>query len=218
MKEIVARYFKLVLGFFIFAFGVVITINADLGYAPWDVFHQGIANIFNIKIGTANVLVGLIMIVVGFLNRQEIGIGSILNMILIGSFINLIMTYNLIPIFSNLYIRLFTIPIGMLIMGFGTYLHINAGFGAGPRDSLMVIILKKTNKSVGFARNSIEITVLVLGYLLGGPVGVGTVIISLGLGICIQFVFNLLKFDPKIVVHRGLGDEIDGVKSLFKNQ
>ena len=218
MKEIIARYFKLVLGFFIFAFGVVITINADLGYAPWDVFHQGIANIFNIKIGTANILVGLIMIVVGFLNRQEIGIGSILNMILIGSFINFIMTYNLLPIFSNLYIRLLTIPIGMLIMGFGTYLHINAGFGAGPRDSLMVIILKKTNKSVGFARNSIEITVLVLGYLLGGPVGVGTVIISLGLGICIQFVFNLLKFDPKIVVHRGLGDEINGVKSLFKNQ
>ena len=148
---------------------------------------------------------------------QKLGIGSILNMILIGSFINLIMTNEWLPIFSNLYIRLLTIPIGMLVMGLGTYFHINAGFGAGPRDSLMVIIMKKTNKSVGFARNSIEITVLVLGYLLGGPVGVGTVVISLGLGICVQFVFNLLDFDPKIVEHRGLADEIDGVKALFKN-
>ena len=217
MNTIVMRYFKLVLGFFIFAVGIVITINADLGYSPWDVFHQGLANIFDIKIGTANILVGLLMIVVGILNGQKIGMGSILNMLLIGSFINLIMTNNLLPIFSNLYVRLFTLPIGMLIMGFGTFLHINAGFGAGPRDSLMVIIMKRTNKSVGFARNSIEITVLVLGYLLGGPVGVGTVIISLGLGICVQFVFKLLNFDPKIVVHRGLGDEIDGVKSLFKS-
>ena len=175
VKEIMLRYFKLVLGFFIFALGVVITINADLGYAPWDVFHQGIGNIFKIKIGTANVLVGLFMIVFGLLNGQKLGIGSILNMILIGSFINLIMTNEWLPIFSNLYIRLLTIPIGMLVMGLGTYFHINAGFGAGPRDSLMVIIMKKTNKSVGFARNSIEITVLVLGYLLGGPVGVGTV-------------------------------------------
>ena len=127
IDTMIMRYFRLVLGFFIFAIGVVITINANLGYAPWDVFHQGAANILNIKIGTANILVGLTMIIVGALYGQKIGIGSILNMILIGSFINIIMSNNLLPIFSNTYIRLFTIPIGMLIMGFGTYLHINAG-------------------------------------------------------------------------------------------
>ncbi|OLS02606.1 YczE/YyaS/YitT family protein [Tissierella creatinophila] len=216
MQKMMKRYFKLILGFFIFAIGIVITINANLGYAPWDVFHQGVGNILNIKIGTANILVGLIMIIVGVLNGKKIGIGSILNMLLIGAFINIIMSNNLIPIFLNTYIRLITIPIGMIIMGFGTFLYIDAGFGAGPRDSLMIILIEKTNKSVSFIRNAIEITVLVMGYLLGGPVGIGTVIISLGLGFAIEFVFKILKFDPKAVVHRGLNDEIEGVKSLFK--
>lgn len=216
MNEIMKRYLKLILGYFIFAVGVVITINANLGYSPWDVFHQGVGNIFNIKIGTANIIVGLIMLIVEVWYGEKFGMGCILNIILIGSFINIIMTNNLLPIFSNTYIRLFTIPIGMLIMGLGTYFHINAGFGAGPRDSLMIILLKRTNKSVGFARNSIEITALVMGYLLGGPVGIGTVIISLGLGFAIQFVFKILKFNPQDVIHRSLEDEIEGVKSLFK--
>lgn len=216
MQKMIIRYLKLISGLFIFSVGIVITINANLGYAPWDVFHQGLGNIFNIKIGTANVLVGLVMIIVGVLNRQKIGIGSILNMLLIGTFINMIIDNNLLPIFSNLYIRFITIPIGMVIMGFGTYLYIVPGFGAGPRDSLMILLLEKTNRSVRFIRNSIEITVLVIGYLLGGPVGIGTVMLSLGIGFAMQFVFGILKFDPKAVVHRGLDDEIEGVKSLLK--
>lgn len=212
------RYFKLILGFFLFGVATVIIINAELGYSPWDVFHQGIANMFNIKIGTANIIVGILIVGFGVIKGQRPGIGTILNMILIGIFINIIMSLGVIPKFSNVYIRLITIPIALLIMGLASYLYINSGFGAGPRDGLMLLLLEKTDKSVRVIRNSIEITVLVIGYLLGGPVGVGTVIISLGLGFAVQFVFNLFKFDPKLVIHRGWDDEVESLRKLAKNK
>lgn len=211
------RYFKLILGLFLIAASKVITINASLGYPPWDVFHQGIANILNIKIGTVIIIVGVIIVGIGILFGQRPGIGTILNMFLIGVFINIIMTIKLMPVFANVYIRLLTVFISMIIMGLGSYLYIGAGFGAGPRDGLMLILLEKTNKSVSFIRNSIEIMVLVIGYLLGGPVGVGTVIVSLGLGFAIQFVFNLFKFDPNTIDHRGWDDEVASLKRFLSS-
>lgn len=217
IESIAKRYFKLILGLFLFAVGTVVTINANLGYSPWDVFHQGLGNIFGIKIGTANVIVGVSIVLIEVLRGIKPGIGTILNMFLIGIFMNTIMTINIIPTFSNIYIRLITIPIGMIIIGFGSYFYIGAGFGAGPRDGLMLFLLNKTDKSVRFIRNSIEITVLLIGYLLGGPVGIGTVIISLGLGYAIQFVFNVFKFDPKKVNQRGWDEEVNSLKRIVKH-
>lgn len=211
------RYFKLILGLFLFAVGTVITINANLGYSPWDVFHQGLGNIFGIKIGTANVIVGVSIVLIEMLRGIKPGIGTILNMLLIGLFMNIIMSINIIPTFSNMYIRILTIPVGMLIIGLGSYFYIGAGFGAGPRDGLMIFLIQKTNKSIRFIRNSIEITVLIIGYILRGPVGVGTVIISLGLGYAVQFVFSIFNFDPNEVQHRGWDDEVTSIKKLVRN-
>lgn len=218
METMVKRYFKLMLGLFLSAVGMVIIINANLGYSPWDVFHQGLGNILKIQIGSANIIVGVVIVGIGMLNGQRPGIGTILNMVLVGIFMNFIMNISLLPIFSNLYVRLLTIPLGMLIVGLGTYFYIGAGFGSGPRDGLMLLLILKTGKSVRFIRNSIEITVLVIGYLLGGPVGIGTVIVSLGMGIAIQFVFDLFKFDANKVVHRGWDDEVESLKRVVENR
>lgn len=211
----VKRYIKLILGLFLVALGMVIIINADLGYSPWDVFHQGLGNIFGIKIGTANILVGVVIIATGMIMGQMPGIGTILNMFLIGWFMNLLMDFEVLPIFSNTLVRLLTIPAGMVVIGFGTYFYISAGFGTGPRDGLMVLLVDKTGKSVRFIRNSIETTVLVIGFFLGGPVWIGTVIVSLGLGFAVQFVFNLFNFDPNKVDHRGWNDEVEALKRIF---
>ena len=217
IESMTKRYFKLILGLFLFAVGTVITINANLGYSPWDVFHQGLGNIFGIKIGTANVLVGVSIVVIEMLRGIKPGIGTILNMLLIGVFMNIIMSIDIMPTFSNIYIRILTIPIGMIIIGLGSYFYIGAGFGAGPRDGLMLFLIRKTNKSVRFIRNSIEITVLIIGYILRGPVGVGTVIISLGLGYAVQFVFSIFNFDPNEVQHRGWDDEVKSIKKIVRN-
>ncbi len=216
MKEMLFRYFKLIFGFFVFALGVVITMHANLGYAPWDVFHQGIANIMNVKIGTINIMVALILIIIEIIIREKIGIGSIGNMYFIGTFINLILDLNIIPISSNVYIGLLMIFIGMVAMGIGTWLYIGAGFGIGPRDVIMILFMRKTGRSLGFIRNSIEVSVLILGYLLGGPVGIGTVLISLGLGPVIQMVFAIVKFDSMAVEHRGLDTELEAILSIAK--
>lgn len=216
MKNMVVRYFRLFLGLFLCAVGIVMTIEANLGYAPWDVFHQGIGNMLGVKIGTANVIVGIVIVLVEIMMGQRPGIGTLANMSLIGIMMNLIMSNHLIPTFSNLFARIFMIFIGMIIMGIGSYLYIGSGFGAGPRDGFMILFLKKTNKSVRFIRNSIEITALIVGYILGGPVGIGTVIMSFGLGPSIQLVFNIFDFDAKAVKHREFSDEVKLVKSIFK--
>lgn len=216
VNNMVKRYIKLILGLFLVAAGMVIIINADLGYSPWDVFHQGLSNIFGIKIGTANILVGVVIIVAGMIMGEMPGVGTILNMFLIGGFMNVLMDLQLLPIFSNTVVRLLTIPVGMIVIGFGSYSYISAGFGTGPRDGLMVLLMDKTGRSVRFIRNSIEITVLVIGFFLGGPVWIGTVMVSFGLGYALQFVFGLFDFDPNKVDHRGWHDEVEALRRRFK--
>lgn len=216
MNKMVVRYFRLFLGLFFCAIGIVITINANLGYSPWDVLHQGIGNILNIPIGTANIVIGVGIVSIEIIMGQRPGIGTFLNMSLIGVFMNIIMNNDLVPTFDNVYVRIFSIFIGMIILGMGSYLYIGSGFGAGPRDGLMILLLKKTDKTVRFIRNCMEITALVIGYFLGGPVGIGTVIVSFGLGPSIQLVFNMLNFDAKNVTHRQLDDEFRAIKTLFK--
>ncbi len=218
MNKIAVRYFRLFIGLFFCSIGIVMTINANLGYSPWDVLHQGIGNIINTTIGTANIIVGVVIVTIEIIMGQRPGIGTFLNMSLIGVFMNIIMNNNLIPTFDNLYVRIFTIFLGMIIIGVGSYLYIGAGFGAGPRDGLMILLLKKTNKSVRFIRNSMEVSALIIGYFLGGPIGIGTVIVSFGLGPSIQLVFNMLNFDAKNVTHRRLDDEVRSIKNLFKKQ
>lgn len=216
MNKMLVRYFRLLIGLFLCAVGIVMTINADLGYAPWDVFHQGIGNIMRIKIGTANILTGVVIVVIEIAVGQKPGIGTILNMSLVGVFMNIIMSNNLLPRFDNIYARVIMIVIGMLIMGIGSYLYIGSQLGTGPRDGFMILLLKKTNRSVRFIRNSMEVTALVVGFILGGPVGIGTVIMSFGLGPSVQIVFNIFDFDAKNVKHRELDDEIKGLKKLYK--
>ena len=218
MNKMTVRYFRLFLGLFLCAIGIVMTINADLGYGPWDVFHQGLGNIIGIKIGTANILTGIAIVIIAVAMGQRHGIGTICNMALIGVFMNIIMNNNLLPILDNVAARLVMMIIGMMIIGIGSYLYIGSGFGAGPRDGLMILLLKKTNKSVRFIRNSMEITALIVGYTLGGPVGLGTVLISFGLGPSIQLVFNMFNFDAKNIVHRQLKDEVKSIKDLLKKQ
>ena len=215
-NKMIVRYFRLFIGLFICAIGIVMTINAELGYSPWDVFHKGLGNILGTSIGTSNIIVGVVIVIIEVTMGQKPGIGTLCNMSLIGVFMNIIMNNNLLPTFDNLYANILMIFIGMIIIGIGSYLYLGSGFGAGPRDGFMILLLIKTNKSLRFIRNSMEVTALTLGYILGGPVGIGTVIISVGLGPTIQLVFNMFKFDAKGVKHRQLGDEVKACKNLFK--
>ena len=190
LKKIILRIIRLFIGYFVCAVGMVMTINANIGVSPWDVFHQGLGNIFNLPIGRASIIAGLIITIIDIFLGQNIGWGTIFNMIVIGIFVDFLMFNKLIPIFNSFFPSLLMMLLGMLVLGYGCYIYIGAGFGAGPRDGLMVALTKKTKRSVRFVKNSVEILATVVGYLLGGSVGIGTAIMSIAGGyffpICFQ--------------------------------
>jgi uncharacterized membrane protein YczE len=204
----IIKLIRLLLGLFLFSLGIVMTVNARLGLAPWDVLHQGISHQTILTMGQASIGVGLIIIVLNFAFKEKIGIGTILNMVVIGLFIDFLMLNKLLPEPAGLPAKLALLFGGMVVISIASFLYIGAGLGAGPRDGLMVALHRKSGKSLRFTRNFIEITALIIGFFLGGTVGVGTVVLSLGQGFVIQFIFKLCKFDVKTVKHNYIDDNI----------
>lgn len=217
MKKIVLSFIRLFVGYFVCAIGMVMTINANLGVAPWDVLHQGIGNVTGLTIGRANIILGLIIIIIDMLFGQNIGWGTVFNMIFIGIFVDFIMINKLIPIFNSFLPSLIMMLLGMLVLGYGIFIYIGTGLGAGPRDGLMVILTKKTKKSVRFVKNSVEILAIIIGYFLGGSVGIGTAIMSIAGGYFFQFAFKTVNFNISEVEHRFIIDDIKYLKEKAMN-
>jgi len=202
------RLLRLFTGLFLYAVGIVLTINANLGLAPWDVFHQGLAFRTGITMGQASIVMGSILVILDAALGERLGWGTLGNMIFIGLFMDLIMLNELIPVAEGIVSGLAMILLGMIVIGIASYFYIGAGLGSGPRDGLMVALTKKTHKSVRFIRNSIELSALIVGYLLGGSVGLGTLIIALATGYIIQFTFKVFKFDVSSNKHRFIDEDI----------
>ena len=204
MKQIIVRFFNLIFGLFLYALGIVLTIRANIGYAPWDVFHSGLAQKTGISIGTASILTGFVIVVIVLVLGEKIGLGSLFNMVLIGVFIDLIFMLDFIPKQEKLVFGLLMLLIGLFVISLGSYFYIKAAFGAGPRDSLMVVLNRITKLPVGVCRSAIELAVTIIGWFLGGMVGIGTIISAIAIGITIQITFALLKFVPSAVEHETL--------------
>lgn len=217
MKKIGLSFIRLFIGYFVCAIGMVMTINANLGVSPWDVLHQGIGNVTGLTLGKANIIVGFTIIIIDIILGQNIGWGTIFNMTTIGVFIDFLMRNQLIPIFDSFLPSLLMMIVGMLILGYGVFIYIGAGYGAGPRDGLMVALTKITKKSVRFVKNSVEILALTVGYFLGGSVGIGTAIMSILGGYFFQFAFKTVNFNVSEVNHRWIKDDINYIKEKLVN-
>ncbi len=217
MKNITYKLVKIILGLFLFALGIVMTINANLGVAPWDVFHQGLSNTFAITMGRASIIVGFLIVLVDLILGQNIGWATIMNMILIGTFMDILMLNNLVPTFDGFLPNIMMILLGVLSQGYGCWIYLSMGLGAGPRDGLMVVLTKKTGKSVRVVKSFIELCATIVGYLLGGSVGIGTLIMAMFGGQIFQFAFKTVKFDVKEVSNRFIQDDIDFIKDKFNS-
>ena len=205
---------KLIFGLFLYALGIVITMKAHLGFAPWEVFHQGVSLTIGLSIGKVSILTGFVICILVFLSGEKLGLGTILNMFLIGIFMDWILESNIIPRMSGFISGIIMMFLGLFIISFASYFYIGSGFGAGPRDSLMVAIERKTGLAVGISRGIIEGSAVFIGWLLGGPVGFGTVIAAFGISFCIQAVFSLLKFKTTLVKHETLGATLQSLKAM----
>ena len=201
MKSFINRLFRLIWGLFLYALGIVFTIKANIGYAPWDVFHVGLAKSIHISIGNASIVVGLAVGIICILLGEKLGLGTVLNMILIGVFVDLILNISIIPTLDNFFLGVLMVLVGLFIISLASYFYIGSGFGAGPRDSLMVAFTKKTSLPIGLCRGTLEILAVIVGWKLGGMIGLGTVISAFAIGFIVQFTFKILKFDPTTIQH-----------------
>ena len=207
------RLFKVVVGLFLFALGIVFTINASLGVSPWDVFHQGVSRTVGITIGQANIIMGFLIILLDIYLGQAIGWATIMNMLLIGTFIDILMLNNLVPVAQSPAIGLIMIVTGVAIQAIGFSVYISQGIGAGPRDGLMVVLTKRTGKSVRFIKSAIEASVVTIGIIVGGSFGIGTIIMAFFGGLIFQLLFRLINFRVDKVEHRFIQDDLKAMKN-----
>ena len=189
------RLLRLIWGLALYALGIVVTMNANIGYAPWEVLHVGISKTTGISIGTASIIMGVIIGIIAVLLGEKLGLGTVLDIVLIGVFLDIILKSHIIPLANNLVVGIIMLIIGLFIISLGSYFYIKSGFGAGPRDSLMVALTRKTILPIGACRGIIELLAVIVGWRLGGMVGIGTVISAFVVGFCIQVTFKFLKFD-----------------------
>ncbi|MEG0857448.1 MAG: hypothetical protein RSG52_13320 [Terrisporobacter sp.] len=218
INKTIKNFIMLFVGLFICSAAIVLMINANLGLSPWDVLHQGISNKINVTIGTASILVGVIVVALDVILGENIGWGTLINMFFVGYFMDLIIFSGYIPVADNVFMGIIMLILGMIVMGFGMVMYLSSGMGSGPRDGMMLALQKKSNKPVKVIRTTMEIGALIVGCFLGGKVGIGTLITAFGLGYTIQIVYKICKFKGENVNHRFIVDDLNYMKSnLSKN-
>jgi uncharacterized protein len=189
------RGVALVAGLFLFAVSIVMQLESELGLSPWDTLHQGIAKHTPLSFGAANIVVGAVVLAIAWGLGAKIGIGTVANAVLIGAFIQALAAIPQVDDLSSqpLGVRIALLAVSMPIVGLGSALYIGAWFGAGPRDSLMVVLGRRTGIRLGVVRTAIELCALAAGWALGGTVGVGTVVFALGIGPAVEAGFWALQ-------------------------
>lgn len=201
------------LGLMLFGLGVYISIQANIGVSAWDIFHLGLSKSLGILYGTASIIVSLTIVVIDILMKEKIGISMILDSIVVGKTVDLLNYLDIIPLQSNIFLGIGMLLVALVIEGFAQYLYIKAGLGAGPRDSLLVGLHRRFNKvPIGVVSIVMLVTPAVIGYFLGGPLGIGTVIFALCSGPIMQFVFKLVNFVPTEVMHQSI---FESMKIIF---
>jgi len=204
IKDLLIKSPNLFLGFIFFAVGILLTRDAGMGMAPWGVFHVGLSNYFPITMGQATQLMGLLILTVAFFLGQIPGLASIMNMVFIGMFIDILDALVTIPTPDNSFVAVAMILTGVFFIGWGTYFYLRVELGAGPRDGLMEGLVRKTNRPVWLIRGIIEGSALFLGFLMGGPVGFGTILIALTLGFSVEFAFKAGGYHSNTARHINL--------------
>lgn len=190
------RLVQLYVGLGLYGLSTAMFIRSDLGVDPWDVFHLGVALQLGMSIGTVIILTGTAVLLLWIPLRQMPGLGTISNVICIGLAADASMA--LIPELTSLPIRITLLLSGIVVNAIATGMYIGAGFGAGPRDGLMTGIHARLGWSIRSVRTGIEVSVLIIGCILGGTFGVGTVVYALTIGPMIQLCLPWFRQKPRV--------------------
>jgi uncharacterized membrane protein YczE len=187
----IKTFSRLMLGLFIFGFALALMIKAHIGIPPWDVLGQGISKTFGISFGQATIVVSAIVLLAWIPLKVKPGLGSIMNALCIGIFVDLWMPY--VPTFDNYFANLLMFILGICTVAFATGLYISAKLGSGPRDGLMIGTQRTLGWPLWLVRTIYEGTVLTVGFALGGQVREGTLIFALSIGYLMQSSMKFFK-------------------------
>ena len=203
MKQTIKEWLHIIFGLLVFALGVHLTIRADLGLAPWDCLGMGISYHTPLNYGMSMTVMGVVILGIDLLLKEKIGFGTIIDALLTGNFVQMFSDLDPFPKTPNLWAGLALIAAGLALMALGQFFYMRAAQCCGPRDALLVGLGKRLKKlPIGVVQILLWGVVLLCGWLLGGPVGIGTVASTFGAGVITQLVFNLLRFEPRDVNHR----------------
>ena len=188
------RSAALMSGLVLFAAGIVLILESGLGLSPWDVLSQGIADRTPLSFGVANIAVAFGVLVLAWALGARIGPGTVANAVVIGAAVDGLLAVDAVDRLSDvsLGLRIGLLVVGIALIGLGTGLYIGAALGAGPRDSLMLVLARRTGVRIGAVRAVLEGSVTVLGFLLGGTLGVGTLAFALAIGPAVELAFAAL--------------------------
>ena len=178
-------------GLAFFGIGIAFFVKSTLGVPPWDVFHSGVSKHTGLGLGTVLIIVAFFVLLLWIPLRLRPGIGTILNAVEIGLVENI--AQDLLPDTSNIAVRIAFMAAGMLCIAAGSGFYIGAELGSGPRDGLMLGLNKRFGISVRLARTVVEVTVMIIGILLGGKIGIGTFVFAFGIGPLVQIMLKVFR-------------------------
>jgi uncharacterized membrane protein YczE len=204
-KKIVFGWIRIVFGLLIFALGVHLTIRANLGLAPWDCLGMGISYHTPLNYGLSMTAMGVIILIIDLLLKEKIGFGTVIDALLTGNFVQLFNDIDPFPETKSIRAGILIIFAGLALMAIGQYFYMKSAQCCGPRDALLVGLGKRLHKlPIGAVQIILWGTVLLIGWLLGGKVGIGTVISTFGSGIVMQIIYSIIKFEPRDIEHQSI--------------
>lgn len=204
-KTVIRQWLTIILGLLVFSAGVHLTIFANIGLAPWDCLGMGISYHTPLNYGLSVTALSLLVLGIDLLMREKIGYGTILDAVLTGNFIQMFNDLNPLPKNEDLGSGILIMTIGLAVMAVGMMIYMKGAQGCGPRDSLLLGIGKRMRKiPFGYVEILLLAVVLLIGWLLGGPVGIGTLIGTFGAGIVMQIIYSALKFEPREIIHQSV--------------
>ena len=209
-KSIIIGWLKIVIGLLIFSLGVHLTIRANLGLAPWDCLGMGISFQTPLNYGLSMTMIGVIILLIDISIKEKIGFGTIIDALLTGNAVQLFNDIDPFPETTNTFVGILIIVAGLALMAIGQYFYMSSAQGCGPRDALLIGLGQRLSRlPIGVVQILLWGTVLLTGWLLGGPVGIGTIVSTFGSGIVMQTVFTFIKFEPRAIEHRSVIDTLN---------
>ena len=212
-KKVALQWVRIAAGLLVFSFGVHLTIFANIGLAPWDCLGMGIAEHTPLNYGLSMTIMAVLILGIDLLLKERIGFGTVIDALLTGNFVQMFNDLNPFPLNEGIFSGILIMTAGFVFMALGMMIYMKGAQCCGPRDALLVGLGKIFPKvPIGLVEIALWAAVLILGWLLDGPVGIGTLVSTFGAGLVMQVVYHFVHFEPRNIRHRDIMEILGELK------